>query len=67
MKTRIVIAELARRRQASGDQVKALTFIADSQHSRGAGIVLMLLGWVIAASAALFGAPFWFDVLLRFA
>jgi hypothetical protein len=28
--------------------------------------VLMLLGWVIAAGAALFGAPFWFDVLQRF-
>jgi hypothetical protein len=26
----------------------------------------MLLGWIIAAGAALFGAPFWFDVLQRF-
>ena len=34
--------------------------------SRGFGLALMLLGWVIAAAAALFGAPFWFDVLQRF-
>jgi hypothetical protein len=26
----------------------------------------MLMGWLIAAGAALFGAPFWFDVLQRF-
>ena len=34
--------------------------------SRGWGIVFMILGWVFVAGAALFGAPFWFDVLQRF-
>ncbi len=29
-------------------------------------VALMLLGWTVAAGAALFGAPFWFDVLQRF-
>jgi hypothetical protein len=34
--------------------------------AHGAGLALMLLGWLIAAGAALFGAPFWFDILQRF-
>jgi hypothetical protein len=33
---------------------------------QGSGLVFMMLGWVVAAGAALFGAPFWFDVLQRF-
>ncbi len=36
------------------------------ERSRGWGIVFMILGWVFVAGAALFGAPFWFDVLQRF-
>lgn len=39
---------------------------AHDTRNRGAGFVLMLMGWLIAAGAALFGAPFWFDVLQRF-
>jgi hypothetical protein len=39
---------------------------ANDKRARGAGLALMLLGWIIAAGAALFGAPFWFDVLQRF-
>jgi hypothetical protein len=34
--------------------------------AHGTGLALMLSGWLIAAGAALFGAPFWFDVLQRF-
>jgi hypothetical protein len=40
-------------------------FIHDSRN-QGTGFVLMLLGWLVAAGAAMFGAPFWFDVLQRF-
>ncbi len=36
----------------------------DPRH-QGLGFVLMLLGWLIAAAASLFGAPFWFDTLQR--
>jgi hypothetical protein len=36
------------------------------ERRHGWGIVLMVLGWVFVAGAALFGAPFWFDVLQRF-
>jgi hypothetical protein len=39
---------------------------ASDPRRHGAGMAFMLLGWVIAAGAALFGAPFWFDVLQRF-
>jgi hypothetical protein len=39
---------------------------ANDKRAHGAGLALMLLGWIIAAGAALFGAPFWFDVLQRF-
>ena len=39
---------------------------ANDKRAHGAGFALMLLGWLIAAGAALFGAPFWFDVLQRF-
>jgi hypothetical protein len=38
----------------------------NDERRHGAGIVLMILGWVVVAGAALFGAPFWFDVLQRF-
>jgi len=30
-----------------------------------AGLLLMLVGWLVTASSALFGAPFWFDLLQR--
>jgi TRAP-type C4-dicarboxylate transport system permease small subunit len=30
-----------------------------------AGLLLMFAGWLITASSALFGAPFWFDLLQR--
>lgn len=30
-----------------------------------AGLLLMVAGWLITASSALFGAPFWFDLLQR--
>jgi hypothetical protein len=40
-------------------------FTHDSRN-QGTGFVLMLLGWLVAAGAAMFGAPFWFDVLQRF-
>ena len=36
----------------------------DPRH-HGVGLALMLLGWLIAAAASLFGAPFWFDTLQR--
>ncbi len=36
------------------------------ERRHGWGIILMILGWVFVAGAALFGAPFWFDVLQRF-
>jgi len=36
------------------------------RRNQGTGFVLMLLGWLVAAGAAMFGAPFWFDVLQRF-
>jgi hypothetical protein len=39
---------------------------AHDTRAHGAGLALMLLGWLVAAGAALFGAPFWFDVLQRF-
>jgi hypothetical protein len=38
----------------------------NDERRHGLGIVLMILGWVVVAGAALFGAPFWFDVLQRF-
>ena len=38
----------------------------NDERRHGWGIVLMILGWVFVAGAALFGAPFWFDVLQRF-
>ena len=38
----------------------------NDERRHGFGIVLMILGWVVVAGAALFGAPFWFDVLQRF-
>jgi hypothetical protein len=41
-------------------------FEKDKRWTETPKFVLMLLGWVIAAGAALFGAPFWFDVLQRF-
>jgi hypothetical protein len=41
-------------------------FENDKRWSERPKFVLMLLGWVIAAGAALFGAPFWFDVLQPF-
>ncbi len=41
-------------------------FAKDPRGHGHVGIVLMGLGWAIAAGAALFGAPFWFDVLSRF-
>jgi len=30
-----------------------------------AGLLLMVAGWLVTASSALFGAPFWFDLLQR--
>jgi len=30
-----------------------------------AGLLLLLAGWLVTASSALFGAPFWFDLLQR--
>jgi TRAP-type C4-dicarboxylate transport system permease small subunit len=30
-----------------------------------AGLLLMFVGWLVTASSALFGAPFWFDLLQR--
>ncbi|WP_428390773.1 hypothetical protein [Lichenicoccus sp.] len=36
----------------------------DPRH-HGIGLLLMLVGWLIAAAASLFGAPFWFDTLQR--
>jgi len=39
-------------------------FAADPR-ATGLGTALMMLGWLIAAGAALFGAPFWFDILQR--
>lgn len=30
-----------------------------------AGLLLVLAGWLVTASSALFGAPFWFDLLQR--
>jgi hypothetical protein len=41
-------------------------FEKDKRWTETPKFILMLLGWVIAAGAALFGAPFWFDVLQRF-
>ncbi len=41
-------------------------FENDKRWSERPKFVLMLLGWVLAAGAALFGAPLWFDVLQRF-
>jgi hypothetical protein len=41
-------------------------FEKDKRWTERPKFILMLLGWVIAAGAALFGAPFWFDVLQRF-
>jgi hypothetical protein len=41
-------------------------FEKDQRWTERPKFVLMLLDWVIAAGAALFGAPFWFDVLQRF-
>ncbi|MCW3473753.1 hypothetical protein [Limobrevibacterium gyesilva] len=35
-------------------------------YAEGVGWLLLPLGWAITASAALFGAPFWFDTLQRF-
>jgi hypothetical protein len=32
-------------------------------HTRGWPFLIMIGGWVIAAIATLFGAPFWFDTL----
>jgi hypothetical protein len=39
---------------------------ANDPRSSGGRLVVMLLSWLITAGAALFGAPFWFDVLQRF-
>jgi hypothetical protein len=41
-------------------------FESDPRWQEPSKFALMLLGWIIAAGAALFGAPFWFDVLQRF-
>jgi hypothetical protein len=30
-----------------------------------AGLLLLFAGWLVTASSALFGAPFWFDLLQR--
>lgn len=38
----------------------------DDRRWHGAGLDLMILGWLITAGATLFGAPFWFDLLQRF-
>jgi hypothetical protein len=38
----------------------------NDERRHGLGIAFMILGWVVVAGAALFGAPFWFDVLQRF-
>lgn len=40
-------------------------FAGDPRDRTWSGIALMILGWAIAAGAALFGAPFWFDILQR--
>jgi hypothetical protein len=39
---------------------------ASDERRRGWRLLFMISGWVVAAGAALFGAPFWFDVLQRF-
>ncbi len=41
------------------------TGFATDPRATGLGAALMILGWLIAAGAALFGAPFWFDILQR--
>lgn len=57
--------ELLRQIEAMGPLLGWGNFSNDKRN-QGAGLALMLLGWLIAAGAALFGAPFWFDVLQRF-
>ncbi len=32
---------------------------------QGVGLALMIAGWLLTAGAAMFGAPFWFDILQR--
>jgi hypothetical protein len=56
---------LLRQVEAAGPLLGWSGFASDTR-AHGAGVALMLLGWLIAAGAALFGAPFWFDVLQRF-
>jgi hypothetical protein len=56
---------LLRRIEGAGPLLGWRGFANDTR-AHGAGLALMLLGWLIAAGAALFGAPFWFDVLQRF-
>jgi hypothetical protein len=58
-------AELLKQIEGAGPLLGWSSFANDT-HRRGWGIVLMILGWVVVAGAALFGAPFWFDVLQRF-
>jgi hypothetical protein len=56
---------LVRQIEGAGPLVGWSGFVYDTR-AHGTGLALMLSGWLIAAGAALFGAPFWFDVLQRF-
>ena len=58
-------AELLKQIEGVGPLLGWSGYSSDA-HRHGWGIIFMILGWVVVAGAALFGAPFWFDVLQRF-
>lgn len=45
------------------DKLKTLPIGWDSKGGESGFCTLSLIGWLITASAALFGGPFWFDIL----
>ena len=47
------------------ERLKALPIGWKEVPAFDAGLLLLLSGWLVTASSALFGAPFWFDLLQR--
>ena len=47
------------------DGLKALPIGWKEVPALDAGLLLLFAGWLVTASSALFGAPFWFDLLQR--